>query len=97
MINPDGETRITIRVQPNAARNEVLGLSGDVLRLRIAAPPVRGRANKELIAFLSRRLNISRQSVTIVRGHTAREKVVAINGLNRRQILERLLPQSNLL
>jgi uncharacterized protein (TIGR00251 family) len=56
MANPDIETKITIRVQPNADRNEFLGLSGDVLRLKIAAPPLKGRANKELVDFLSRHL-----------------------------------------
>ncbi len=97
MASPDIETKITIRVQPNADRNEFLGLSGDVLRLKIAAPPLKGRANKELVDFLSRNLITNKENVSIVSGHTARRKVVAISGLNRHQILERLLPQSNLL
>ncbi len=97
MTTPESETRIAIQLQPGAPRNQVAGLIGNVLRLKIAAPPVKGKANKELIAYLSRLLNIGKGSVTIVKGHSTRNKLVAINGLSRQDILKRLLPQSNLL
>lgn len=82
--------RISLRVQPNAARNEVAGFTDDVLQVRVAAPPVKGKANQELIAFLSRLLNLSKSRVTILKGHTARNKVIAIGGLSREEVIRRL-------
>jgi len=61
-----------------------------VLRVRIAAPPVKGRANRELIDFLSKRLGVSKGSVTIVKGLTSRKKVIAIEGLRQDEIAKRL-------
>jgi uncharacterized protein (TIGR00251 family) len=81
-----------LRVQPDASRNEVVGFTGEVLRVRIAAPPVRGKANKELIAFLSQILGVSKGALTIIQGHTSKNKVIAIDGLSREEIMERLLP-----
>lgn len=85
-------TKITVRVQPNAARNEIVGFSEGVLRIKISEPPVKDKANKELIAFLSERLGLSKGSVGIVKGHTSRNKVIAIHSLSREDILRRLLP-----
>ena len=77
-------------MQPNARQNEVLGFEEGILRLKIAAPPVDGKANKELIAFLSKRLGISKSSITIDRGQTSKSKVISIIGLARDQIYERI-------
>ena len=57
--------RITARVQPNASRNEVLGFKDDVLLIRIAAPPIKGKANRELITFLSDILGVNKSNLTI--------------------------------
>lgn len=81
---------ITLRVQPNARRNEVLKLEDGVFHIRIAAPPVKGRANRELIDFLSRSLGVSRGSITIDKGLTSRTKVISIVGLDRIEIVKRL-------
>jgi uncharacterized protein (TIGR00251 family) len=83
-------TTVTLHVQPNAKRNEVLGFADDTLRLKIAAPPVKGKANKELIDFLSNLLGIGKGAITIEKGLTSRTKVVAIAGLDRDRIIERL-------
>jgi len=84
------QTNITVQVQPNARRNEVLGFEDGVLHLRIAAPPVKGEANRQLIDFLSRLLGVSKGSIAIEKGLASRKKVVAIEGLDRAQILKRL-------
>ena len=89
------ETRISLRVHPGAARSEVVGFADGVLEVRVAAPPVKGQANKELIAVVSRALAISKGSLTIVKGHTSRSKVIAIAGLSRENIMERLSPSSS--
>ena len=88
---PQDKAAIAVRVQPNAAANEVAGLVCDVLRLKIAAPPVKGRANREIIDFLSRRLGVGRDRVVIVRGHTSRSKLITIDGLSRDEALRLLL------
>ena len=81
---------ITIHVQPNARRNEVLGFEDGILHLKIAAPPVKGKANRELIELLSKLLGVSKGSINIERGITGRRKVIAIVGLDREQIVARL-------
>ena len=81
-------TTLTIQAHPNAKRNEVLGFEDGVLRLKIAAPPVEGKANKELISFLSKTLGIRKSGITIDRGETSKIKIVTILGLDREQIYE---------
>jgi len=84
--------KIAVRVYPGAATNEVVGTIGGVLQVRVSAPPVKGRANEELVAFLSEALGVSRDSISIVRGHVTRNKVVAIEGLSQAEVMRRLLP-----
>jgi uncharacterized protein len=69
---------LTIRAQPGASRTEVSGPYGGALRIRIAAPADDGKANAELVRFLAHALAVPRTAVTLVRGHTGRDKVVAI-------------------
>jgi len=86
------ETRILLRVHPNAPRNEVAGFAAGVLRVRVAAPPVKDKANKELVAFLSQILGVSKGALTIIKGRASKNKVIAIDGLSQEQIMKRLLP-----
>jgi uncharacterized protein (TIGR00251 family) len=81
---------LRLRVQPNAGRSEVIGLTDGVLQVRVAAPPVKGKANKELTALLSQALGLSQSSLTIVKGHTSRNKVIAIDGLSQEDVINRL-------
>ncbi len=85
------EARISLRVYPNASRNEMVGFTDGVLRVKVSAPPIKGKANRELITFLSRLLGVGKGSVNIIKGHTTRNKVVAIDGLSREEALRRLL------
>ena len=81
---------INVRVYPNAPRNEVAGPSNGVWQLRVAAPPVKGKANKELISFLGKVLGAGKNSVSIARGHTSRNKVISVDGLAEEEITRRL-------
>jgi uncharacterized protein (TIGR00251 family) len=81
---------LLLKVTPNAGRNEITGLSGGVIQVKIAAPPEGGKANRELIAFLSRVLGIKKSAIAIIRGETSRHKAVAIEGMSREEILKRL-------
>lgn len=88
---PIQKTTISIKVTPNAARNEIAGFADDILRVKIAAPPLKGRANKELVNFLYRLLAVSKDRVSIVKGHTTRNKIVAIDGMSKESALGLLL------
>ena len=84
------QVKIAVRVQPNARQNEILGFKDDMLHLKIAAPPVKGKANQELIKFLSEILGISKSNLVIEKGITERRKVIGIYGLTQSQVMERL-------
>ncbi len=94
---PIQKAAIVVHVQPNARKNEITGYAAEVLRVKIAAPPIKGKANAELVNFLSQALSIRRGDIAIVRGETSRNKLVEINGLTRQMVLDRLSPQGNLL
>ena len=83
---------LLLKVTPNASRNEITGVNGGVLQVKIAAPPERGRANKELIAFLSRELGVKRSAVAIIRGENSRHKAITVGGMSREDILK-LIPK----
>lgn len=87
---------IKLKVSPGAAKTEVAGLHGDRLKVRVAAPPERGAANEELLAFLARRLGVPKKAVSLTFGAAGREKVVTVMDLSPdlRDRLEALCPQS---
>lgn len=71
--------RFSVRLQPRASKNEIAGIQGSSLRIRVTAAPIGGLANQALIDFLSDSLGISRRSVCIVSGHSSRTKVVEVS------------------
>lgn len=95
MSIPENKTKISIKIHPNAARNEVVSFIEGVLRVRISAPPVKGKANKELIAFFSRLLHTRKDAISIIKGHTNKKKLVIIDGLSKDTILNLLLQDKN--
>ena len=68
----------TIFVQPRASKNEVVGLHGDAVKIRLTAPPVEGKANKMCAAFLAKSLGLPKSAVEIVAGQTGRTKQVKV-------------------
>ncbi len=76
----DGAVRFAVRVVPRAGRTEAAGLHDGSLRVRLAAPPVDGKANAALVRFLADALDVGRSAVSIVRGHTGRSKTVEVSG-----------------
>ena len=80
-----------VRVVPRASRNEIVGIHGDALKIRLTAPPVEGRANEALIAFLAQRLGVRKSQVEIVVGVTSRRKMIRVSGLLAQEVGERLL------
>jgi uncharacterized protein (TIGR00251 family) len=82
--------RLVVQVQPRAKRSEVAGAHGDAIKVRLAAPPVDGAANEELVRFLAERLGVSRRDVAITAGLTSRRKHVHIAGLDEETAKARL-------
>jgi len=74
----DGSQRLEVHVQPGAKTTEAVGLHGHRLKVRLAAPPVDGKANEALLTFVAESLGVPRSRVTLLRGQTSRQKTVAI-------------------
>ncbi len=75
-------TRVRLRVSPGARRTELVGRHGEAWKVRVAAAPEQGRANEAVLDLLSRELELPRRSMSIVSGHTARDKVVLLEGID---------------
>lgn len=89
----DGEqgTALTIRVTPRARKTEIAGVLDDgTLRIRIAQPPVDGKANKALIAFLAKVLNVRKNKIEIVAGHKGLDKIISILEMPAREAEQRI-------
>jgi len=85
-----GGVEIDLWVQPRASKTSVVGPQGDAIKVRVAAPPVDGKANAELVRFLAKRLGVPRSAVEVVRGETGRRKTVRIAGLTPAEARTRL-------
>ena len=90
----DGQKGVAlpVRVTPRASRNEVVEvLSDQTVKIRLKAPPVEGKANKELIKFLSKVLGIPKTKMAIVAGETGRDKLVSIEDLGAEEVHKLIL------
>ena len=88
--SPAPTTFLSVRVTPAAGRDALLAWQGDVLRLTVAAPAQRGKANEAALRLLSAGLGLPRERLRIVRGQTSRQKVIAIQGLDEAEVRARL-------
>jgi len=82
---------ISVYVQPRASKNEVVGLQGDELKLRLTSPPVEGAANKLCREFLAKLLGVAKGQVSLVAGDKSRHKRLLVRGVTQeqaRQVLE---------
>jgi uncharacterized protein (TIGR00251 family) len=86
----DGSVTFEVRVIPRASRTGVAGEIGGILKLRIAAPPVDGKANEECRRFLADVLGVARGRIEIISGAASRNKVVRIKGVTAEQIMKAL-------
>ena len=84
-------TKITVKVIPNAKSNEVVGFMDDgVIKIRIKAKPVDGKANSQLIKFLSEKTCVHKNEISILSGEKNRKKTIQIMHLNENQVKKRL-------
>ena len=82
--------RLAIKVIPGASRDEICGWLDEMLKVKLSAPPVDGRANDALVEFLAETLGLPRRAIVLVRGETARQKLVRIDGLALEDVKRRL-------
>lgn len=81
---------LQVRLTPRAAQDKIAGWEGDVLRVRVTAPPVEGRANEALLRLLASALDVPASRLRLARGQTQRNKVVAVEGLSEEEVRARL-------
>ena len=86
----DGGVTLRVLVRPRASRSTVVGVHDEALAIAVAAPPVDGAANDELVRALARHLGLSRSAIRVVGGHRSRRKRVHIDGLGLQDLLDRL-------
>ena len=79
-----------MKVTPGAERTEVVGRHGEAWRIRVASAPERGRANDAALRLLAETLSLPRRNLSVVAGHTAREKLVAAEGISAAEAEARL-------
>lgn len=87
---PESTTRITVKVVPGSSRDQIVGWLAEALKIKVAAPPERGKANEAIIKLLSKKLGVSPQDVQIESGHSSPMKVIALYGIDRDAILKML-------
>ena len=78
--------RISLKVVPGSSRDEVAGWLGDSLKVKVKAPPEKGRANEAVIALLADRLGVDASSIAVVSGHGSPAKIVAVDGMDEEAI-----------
>lgn len=83
---PETQVTLSIRIQPRASKNEIVTMVSGGLKIRLTAPPVDGAANEALVKFLADSLSIPKSHIEIVSGHTSRDKVVRISGINHAEV-----------
>jgi uncharacterized protein (TIGR00251 family) len=91
--HPDGVS-ISIKLQPRAARNEIVDSSETELKIRVTAPPVDSAANEALLRFLAETLQCPRHAVRLQRGGTSRHKQLWIQGVTVERVLAALTPRA---
>ena len=82
--------RFPLLVVPGASCTEIVGVHGDALRVRVAAPPEKGKANAAVCTHLARSLGVRKADVRIVAGHGGRRKSVEVTGLTAAAVRDRL-------
>jgi uncharacterized protein (TIGR00251 family) len=77
----DGAFCLALHVQPGAKKSGVAGLHGEALKIRLAAPPVDGKANAALLAYLAKQLDVPRDAICLKSGASSRQKIVRVEGV----------------
>ena len=87
----NGAVTFSVKVVPRASKNQIAGVEGGAIKVRLNAPPVEGKANDVLIAFLANALDVRRAQVEIVTGYRSRRKVVRVRGVSVQEVERKLM------
>jgi uncharacterized protein (TIGR00251 family) len=77
---------LKIHLFPRASRDEISGMHGDAIKIKVTAPPVEGKANEALKRFIARKLNLAASQIEIVAGQRSRDKILKISGISRAEV-----------
>ena len=91
----DGALLLRVHVQPRAAKSAAAGLMGESLKIRLAAPPVDGKANQALVAFVADLCDLPKRAVSLKSGETSREKTLVLTGADEAALRRTLAPHLN--
>ena len=89
-----GTVKFTVRVQPRASKDEIVGAVEGALKIRLRAPAIENRANEALVVFLAGLLKRPKSAVRIQSGEHGRTKRVEIHGVTRRQVMDLLVEEA---
>ena len=78
---------LSIKLQPRAPKNEIAGVLGNELRIKVTAPPVDSAANEALLKLLAKHFDCARNQIELVRGHASRHKLVKLHGISVQMFL----------
>lgn len=89
-----GGVRLAVQISPNAKRSEVIGVLEDVLKIRLQAQPIEGKANEALVRFIAESLDVPKSAVVITHGHTNKRKLleVSMRDLTAEVVMKMLTP-----
>jgi uncharacterized protein (TIGR00251 family) len=93
----EGGIRLAVQIMPNAKKSEVSGLFDDVLKIRLQAQPIDGKANEVLVHYLAKLLDVPKSAVFLTHGHTGRRKIIEVRAsrLTVEMVRKLLLPSVN--
>ena len=86
----DNSVVFKVKVVPGSSRTVLCGLHGDMVKIKVAAAPEKGKANKCLLDFLAKRLGVKRNSVSISSGKTSEVKFIRVTGMSTEQLLNKI-------
>jgi uncharacterized protein len=82
---------VALHAQPGARKTELVGTYGDALKIKLAAPPVDGKANAELLRFIAKKCGVTQSDVILISGESSNDKRIGISGIPAAQIFEKLI------
>ena len=88
-VASDGAVLIAVKAVPGAKRNQVAGVLGERLKVRVSQPPEGGKANRAICVLLAKELGVRPSAVSVVRGESSAVKLVRVEGLDMKNVVER--------
>jgi uncharacterized protein (TIGR00251 family) len=85
--------RLNVKVVPGSSRDQIVGWLGDALKIKVSAPPEKGKANAAVVELLAAALGVGTDDITVVSGHSSPSKVIAITGIDDEAIKTTLMPK----